>query len=39
MVLHDLERDAPPPPPPSQPWHPRPIPDPVTQMQEAVRDQ
>jgi diacylglycerol O-acyltransferase / wax synthase len=39
MVLHDLKRDAPPPPPPEQPWQPRPIPDPVTQMQEAVREQ
>jgi diacylglycerol O-acyltransferase / wax synthase len=39
MVLHDLKPDAPAPPPPDQPWQPRPIPDPVTQMQEAVRDQ
>jgi diacylglycerol O-acyltransferase len=39
MVLHDLKPDASPPPPPERPWQPRPIPDPVTQMQEAVRDQ
>jgi diacylglycerol O-acyltransferase / wax synthase len=39
MVLHDLKRDAPPPPLPDKPWQPQPIPDPVTQMQEAVRDQ
>jgi len=39
MVLHDLKPDAPPPPAPGRPWQPRPIPDPVTQMQDAMRDQ
>ena len=38
MVLHELTRDAAPPPPPTQAWQPRPIPDPLMQMQEAVRD-
>lgn len=38
MVLHDLKPDAPPPPPPATPWQPRPLPDPLTQLQEALRD-
>jgi diacylglycerol O-acyltransferase / wax synthase len=38
MVLHDLKADAPPPPPPATPWQPRPLPDPLTQLHEAVRD-
>src|SRR5262249_52299133 len=39
MVLHDLKRDAPPPAAPDRPWQPRPMPDPIEQMREAVRDQ
>jgi len=38
MVLHDLKPDAPPPDPPASPWQPRPIPDPLTLLQDAVRD-
>ena len=38
MVLHDLKPDAPPPSPPDRTWQPRPIPDPTTLMEEAVRD-
>lgn len=38
MVLHDLKPDAPPPEPPAAPWEPRPIPDPLTLLQDAVRD-
>jgi diacylglycerol O-acyltransferase / wax synthase len=38
MVMHDLTRDAEPTAPPASPWQPRPIPDALTQMQNAVRD-
>lgn len=38
MVLHDLKPDAPPPEPPSAPWQPRPLPDPLTLLQDAVKD-
>jgi WS/DGAT/MGAT family acyltransferase len=38
MVLHDLKADAPPPAPPAAPWQPRPLPDPLTLLQDAVRD-
>jgi diacylglycerol O-acyltransferase len=38
MVLHDLKPDAPPPGPPSAPWQPRPLPDPLTLLQDAVKD-
>ena len=39
MTLHDLTAKADPPPPPPLPWQPRPLPDPLTLLQEAVRDQ
>jgi len=39
MVLHDLKAKADPPPTPSAPWQPRPVPDALTLMQDAVRDQ
>ena len=38
MVLHDLTPDAEPPTPPAAPWQPRPLPDPITLLQDAVRD-
>ena len=38
MVLHDLKPDAAPPDPPVTPWQPRPLPDPLTLLQNAVRD-
>src|SRR4029077_13210208 len=38
MVLHDLKPDAAPPEPPAAPWQPRPLPDPLTLLQNAVRD-
>jgi len=38
MVLHDLTPDAEPPTPPATPWQPRPLPDPITLLQDAVRD-
>jgi diacylglycerol O-acyltransferase / wax synthase len=38
MVLHDLKPDAAPPVPPASPWQPRPLPDPLTLLQDAVRD-
>jgi diacylglycerol O-acyltransferase / wax synthase len=38
MVMHDLTADAEPPLPPATPWQPEPIADPVTRMQEALRD-
>jgi len=37
LALHDVQRDAPPP-APAPPWQPRPIPDPLTLLQDAVRD-
>src|SRR5262249_42330359 len=39
MVLHDLKAKADPPATPSTPWQPRPLPDPLALMQDAVRDQ
>jgi WS/DGAT/MGAT family acyltransferase len=39
VVPHDLRPDAPPPVPPATPWQPRPLPDPLTLLQDAVRDQ
>jgi diacylglycerol O-acyltransferase / wax synthase len=39
LVMHDLKPDAPPPSPPSSPWQPAPMPDPLTLLQDAVRDQ
>jgi WS/DGAT/MGAT family acyltransferase len=38
MVMHDLTPDAEPPPPPATEWQPQPIADPITRMQEALRD-
>ena len=38
MILHDLTPDAPPPAPPAAPWQPDPIADPLTLLQNAVRD-
>jgi WS/DGAT/MGAT family acyltransferase len=38
MVLHDLTPDAEPPTPPATPWQPRPLPDPISLLQDAVRD-
>ncbi|HWO04194.1 MAG TPA: wax ester/triacylglycerol synthase domain-containing protein, partial [Methylomirabilota bacterium] len=38
MVLHDLKPDAAPPEPPATPWQPQPLPDPLTLLQNAVRD-
>ena len=38
MVLHDLTPDAEPPPPPGTPWQPNPLPDPLSLLQDAVRD-
>lgn len=39
MVMHDLKANADPPVPPAAPWQPQPIPDPLTLLQDAVRDQ
>jgi diacylglycerol O-acyltransferase / wax synthase len=39
MVLHDLKAKGEVPAAPSVPWQPRPLPDPLTLMQDAVRDQ
>ena len=38
MVLHDLKPDAAPPEPPAAPWQPQPVPDPLTLLQDSVRD-
>jgi WS/DGAT/MGAT family acyltransferase len=38
LTLHDLTPDAPPAPPPPAPWQPQPLPDPLTLLQDAVRD-
>jgi len=38
MSMHDLTPDAEPPAPPAAPWEPRPTPDPLTLLQDAVRD-
>ena len=38
MVLHDLKPDAPPPAAPSTPWQAQPLPDPLTLLQDAVKD-
>ncbi len=38
LTLHDLQPDAPPPEPPPAPWQPRPLPDPLTLAQDAMRD-
>jgi hypothetical protein len=38
MVMHDLKPNAEPPVPPATPWQPRSIPDPLTLLQDAVRD-
>jgi WS/DGAT/MGAT family acyltransferase len=38
QVLHDLSRQSPPLAPPAVPWQPRPLPDYLTLLQEAVRD-
>jgi WS/DGAT/MGAT family acyltransferase len=38
LVTHDLTPDADPPGPP-EPWQPAPLPDPLSQLQDAVRDQ
>ena len=38
MVLHDLTADAEPPAPPAAPWQPQPLPDPISLLQDAVRD-
>ena len=37
MVLHDLTAGASPPVPPAVPWQPKPPPDPISLLQEAVR--
>jgi diacylglycerol O-acyltransferase / wax synthase len=39
LVMHDLRPDAEPPAPPTTVWQPAPQPDPLTLMQDAVRDQ
>jgi diacylglycerol O-acyltransferase / wax synthase len=39
LVIHDLKPDADPPAPPATAWQPTPLPDPLTLMQDAVRDQ
>jgi diacylglycerol O-acyltransferase / wax synthase len=39
MVLHDVKPDAEPPAPPPTPWEATPLPDPLTLLQDAVRDQ
>lgn len=38
-VMHDQKPNAAPPPPPTVPWQPRPVPDKLTLLQEAVRTQ
>jgi WS/DGAT/MGAT family acyltransferase len=38
VVMHDFKPDAEPPEPPAVPWQPRPQPDPMTLLQDAVRD-
>jgi WS/DGAT/MGAT family acyltransferase len=38
MVLHDLTPDAQPPAAPPTPWQPQPLPDPLSLLQDAVRD-
>src|SRR5207249_2796125 len=38
IVLHDLTPDAEPPAPPAAPWRPQSLPDPVSLLQDAVRD-
>ena len=38
MVLHDVTADAEPPAPPTTAWQPRPLPDPISLLQDAVRD-
>lgn len=38
LVLHDLTADAEPPAPPEGQWQPRPLPDALTLLQDAVRD-
>jgi len=38
MVLHDVTPDPEPPSAPAAPWQPRPLPDPITLLQNAVRD-
>jgi len=38
MIMHELTADAAPPEPPAAPWEPRPQPDPLTLLQDAVRD-
>ena len=39
LVTHDLTPDAAPPEPPARPWQPTPMPDPLTLLEDAVRDQ
>jgi WS/DGAT/MGAT family acyltransferase len=39
LVMHDLTRDAAPVAPPGAPWQPAPMPDALTLMRDAVRDQ
>jgi len=38
MVLHDLKPDAEPPAPPPVPWQPPALPDPISLLEDAVRD-
>src|SRR4029450_3529404 len=38
MVLHDLKPDAAPPEPPAAAWRAQPVPDPLTLLQDSVRD-
>src|SRR5262245_52006768 len=38
MVMHDLKADAPPVAAPATPWRPAPMPDPLSLLQDAVRD-
>lgn len=39
LTLHDMRPDAEPPVPPPTPWQPQPLPEPLTLLQDAVRDQ
>ncbi|MGI8550445.1 MAG: WS/DGAT/MGAT family O-acyltransferase [Dehalococcoidia bacterium] len=39
MVLHDLKADAEPSNPAPSPWQPKPLPDPLSLLQDAIRDQ
>lgn len=39
LLMHDLTPDAPPRPAPERPWQPAPLPDPITLLEHAVRDQ